>query len=113
MDVFSAVSATIKLLEVAKDSMGRARRMGRTIDDLRDLLSELLELETYVNPVEDIDFLRSISTLVDEVMLLIKKNRSTGRVAMTFSWNSKLEEEVTRINARLAGIHRRWIMRKG
>ncbi|CAG9983624.1 unnamed protein product [Clonostachys byssicola] len=105
MEVFGAVGTAISLITLARNNMGRAQRLGRTVDDLREILSDVMELQDYVDPEEDIDLLDRISRIIDEVMEMIEENSTTSRVAMTFFWNSSLEGDVYRLNAKLSRLH--------
>ncbi|VUC25916.1 unnamed protein product [Clonostachys rosea] len=105
MEVFGAVGTAISLITLARNNMGRAQRLGRTVDDLREILSDVMELQDYVDPEEDVDLLDRISRIIDEVMEMIEENSTTIRVAMTFFWNSSLEGDVYRLNAKLSRLH--------
>ncbi|CAI6042490.1 unnamed protein product [Clonostachys chloroleuca] len=105
MEVFGAVGTAISLITLARNNMGRAQRLGRTVDDLREILSDVMELQDYVDPEEDIDLLNRISRIIDEVMEMIEENSTTSRVAMTFFWNSSLDGDVYRLNAKLSRLH--------
>lgn len=68
-------------------------------------MSDVMELQDYVDPEEDIDLLDRISRIINEVMEMIEENSTTSRVAMTFFWNSSLEGDVYRLNAKLSRLH--------
>jgi hypothetical protein len=107
LEVFGAIGTAIGLIEATRNSLGRARRLGKTIDELRIILNELNELRDEVNETQDDDLLAIIYQLVQDARELIEENRNPGRMAMTFLWTNTLDQDVQRINTSLAGVCRR------
>ena len=107
LEVFGAIATALGVIQMARDSLGRARRLGRTIDDLRVILEELMEIQHDVDPYEDDDLLIIIRDLVRDVKEMIEQNRDSGRIALTFLWTSSLDQEVQRINNNLMSVCRR------
>lgn len=107
LEVFGAVGTAITLIQMTKNSLGRARRVGRAIEDLRIILGELVEIQDDVDPNLDADLLGQIYLLVQDATELIEDNRTPGRMAMKFLWTNSLDADVQHINTNLTGVCRR------
>lgn len=107
MEVFGAVGTAITLIQMTKNSLGRARRVGQGIEGLRIILVELREIQDDVDPVRDRDLLAQIAQLVEEARELIEDNSTPTRLALKFLWTNSLDADVQRINTSLAAVCRR------
>lgn len=107
LEVFGAVGTAITLIQMTKNSLGRARRVGRGIDELRNIFNELMEIKEDVDPRADADLLGQVSQLVQDTRKLIEDNRTPARMSMKFLWTNDLDSEVQRINTNLSSVCRR------
>ncbi|KAH7160372.1 hypothetical protein B0J13DRAFT_541040 [Dactylonectria estremocensis] len=112
LEVFGAVASAIGLLQGVANNLGRARKVGRAVDDLRIILGELMEVEYDVKPDTDRAELVLIQRLVQEARELIEDNGRPTRLALRFFWTNSLDQDVQRINTSLDGVCRRLAARR-
>lgn len=108
LEVFGAIGTAISLIQMTRNKMGRAQRVGRNIDDLRLNLGDLLALQHRVEPARDADLLGRIEDLVSEATELLGDNHRTGAVAsLKFFWSNSLDDDVERISRQVETIYNR------
>lgn len=106
IEVFGANGTALSLIQMTRNKLGRARRVGRNIGDLRISLGDLLELRPHVDSGKDADLFARIESLVGEATELLEENHGTGPVAsMRFLWTNSLDSDVERISHKVSSVY--------